>query len=566
MSIYDDKPWLKHFDEGVNPDVTVSSETSYADMFNESVKANPAAPAMHFMGVTFSYGELDDLTGRFAAYLTACGVAKGDVVGINLPNIPQYVIALVGALRCGCAVTGVSPLLTPKEMAYQINDADARVLVTLDAIFEHRVQPIQGDVPGLKHIVCANIGDYLPFIKAFLGKLLKKIPTGQIVQLPGKEVKTFKAVMASHPNQPPTVDIAQADTCLVQYTGGTTGLPKGVELTHGNIVTNIIQIVNWIDYQYGQEVMCSAFPLFHMAGLMVCMASLTQNTPQCLIPDPRNTKHICNEIKKYHPTAMTNVPSLYQMLMETPGFEALDFSQCKGFISGAAPFAVESIQAFEAIVGQGKVLEVYGMTETSPIMTGNPLKGQKKIGSVGIPVQSTRIKLVDIETGTQEVGVGEEGELIVNGPQVMKGYLNKPEETDHAIRDFQGEKWLYTGDVARMDEDGYFSIADRVKDMLIVGGYKVFSREVEEKLYKHPAVEFCAIVGLPHPDRPGSEIVKAIIQVPAGAKGEEPASIEKDIIAFCKENMAPYKIPKIVEFVDEIPLTAVGKVDKKALR
>jgi long-chain acyl-CoA synthetase len=474
MSIYDDNPWLKHYDEGVAPEVTVSAETSYADLFNESVKSNPAAPALHFMGVTFSYGELDDLSGRFAAYLTDSGCSQGDVVGINLPNIPQYVIALVGALRCGCAVTGVSPLLTPNEMAYQINDADARVLVTLDAIFEHRVQPIQNDVPGLKHILCANIGDYLPFFKRFLGKLLKKIPTGTITQLPGKQVTAFMDVMARHSNQVPSVDIAQADTCLVQYTGGTTGLPKGVELTHGNIVTNIAQIVNWIDYQYGQEVMCSAFPLFHMAGLMVCMASLTQNTPQCLIPDPRNTKHICNEIKTYHPTAMTNVPSLYQMLMEAPGFEALDFSTCKAFISGAAPFAVESIQAFEAIVGQGKVLEVYGMTETSPITTMNPLKGKKKIGSVGVPVQSTRIKLVDIETGTKEVAVGEEGELIVNGPQVMKGYLNKPEETDHAIRDFQGEKWLYTGDVARMDEDGYFSIADRVKDMLIVGAIRCF--------------------------------------------------------------------------------------------
>jgi len=566
MSIYDEKPWLKHFDEGLAPEATVPSETSYADMFNESVKANPSAPAMYFMGVTFSYGELDDLTGRFAAYLAASGCTQGDVVGINLPNIPQYVIALVGALRCGCAVTGISPLLTPKEMAYQINDADARVLVTLDAIFEHRVQPIQGDVPGLKHIVCANIGDYLPFIKRFLGKLLQKIPSGTISQVPDKQVMAFMDVMTNYTSQVPTVDITQADNCLIQYTGGTTGLPKGVELTHGNIVTNIYQIVNWIDYQYGQEVMCSAFPLFHMAGLMVCMASLTQNIPQCLIPDPRNTKHICNEIKKYHPTTMTNVPSLYQMLMETPEFASLDFSMCKAFLSGAAPFAVESILAFEEIVGKGKVMEVYGMTETSPITVMNPLHGTKKIGSVGIPVQSTRIKLVDIETGTQEVGVEEEGELIVNGPQVMKGYLNKPEETDHTIRDFQGEKWLYTGDVARMDEDGYFSIADRVKDMLIVGGYKVFSREVEEKLYKHPAVEFCAIVGLPHPGRPGSEIVKAVIQVPAGYKGEEPASIEKDIIAFCKENMAPYKIPKIVEFVDEIPLTAVGKVDKKALR
>ena len=566
MSIYDDKPWLKHYDDGVDPDVTVSADTSYADLFNASVKSNPNAPALHFMGVTFSYGELDDLTGRLAAYLTASGVGKGDVVGINLPNIPQYVIALVGALRCGCAVTGVSPLLTPKEMAYQINDADAGVLVTLDAIFEHRVQPIQGDVPGLKHIVCANIGDYLPFIKRFLGKLLKKIPSGTITQLPDKNVTAFMEVMANYTSQVPAIDIAQADNCLIQYTGGTTGLPKGVELTHANIVTNIQQIVNWIDYQYGQEVMCSAFPLFHMAGLMVCMASLTQNTPQCLIPDPRNTKHICNEIKTYRPTAMTNVPSLYQMLMETPGFDTLDFSQCKAFISGAAPFAVESIQAFEAIVGQGKVLEVYGMTETSPIVTGNPLKGQSKIGSVGIPVQSTRVKLMDIETGTKEVAVGEEGELIVNGPQVMKGYLNKPEETAHAIREIDGEKWLYTGDVARMDADGYFSIADRVKDMLIVGGYKVFSREVEEKLYEHADVEFCAIVGLPNPDRPGSEIVKAVIQKPPGAGADDLAALEADILAYCRENMAPYKVPKIVAFVDEIPLTAVGKVDKKALR
>ena len=566
MSTYDGKPWLKHYDDGVDPEVTVPVDTSYADLFNASVKSNPTAPAVHFMGVTLSFGELDDLSARFAAYLTSCGCSRGDVVGINLPNIPQYVIALVGALRCGCAVTGVSPLLTPKEMAYQINDAGAKVLVTLDAIFEHRVMPIKDDVPGLKHIVCASIGDYLPFIKRMLGKLLKKIPTGAITQLPDKQVTAFMDVMKGHAGRVPAVAIAQTDTCLVQYTGGTTGLPKGVELTHGNIVTNIQQIVNWIDYQHGREVMCSAFPLFHMAGLMVCMASLTQNTPQCLIPDPRNTKHICNEIKTYSPTAMTNVPSLYQMLMETPGFESLDFSSCKAFISGAAPFAVESIQAFEAIVGKGKVLEVYGMTETSPIVTGNPLKGQSKIGSVGIPVQSTRVKLMDIETGTQEVAVGEEGELIVNGPQVMKGYLNKPEETAHAIREIDGERWLYTGDVARMDTDGYFSIADRVKDMLIVGGYKVFSREVEEKLYEHADVEFCAIVGLPNPDRPGSEIVKAVIQKPSGAGPVDLTALEADIRAYCKENMAPYKVPKIVEFVDEIPLTAVGKVDKKALR
>jgi len=566
MSVYDEKPWLKHYDEGLADEVSFSAANSYVDLFNESVKANPAAPAIHFMGVTFSYAELDKLSGRFAAYLYAKGCRSGDVIGINLPNIPQYIIALVGGLRCGCAVTGISPLLTPKEMAYQIKDSNARVLVTLDAIFEHRVQAVHSEITCLKHIVCANIGDYLPPVKRFLGKLLKKIPTGSITQLPEKQVVTFKSVMTDYPGQPPQAKITQKDTCLVQYTGGTTGMPKGTLLTHGNIVVNITQIVNWLKLQYGEEVICSAFPLFHMAGLMVSMVSLTQNTPQCLIPDPRNTKHICGEIRKYKPTIMTNVPSLYQMLMETPEFGSLDFTPCKAFLSGAAPFAVESIQAFESIVGKNKVLEVYGMTETSPILTMNPLQGMKKIGSVGIPVQSTRIKLVDIETGSREVPVGEEGELIANGYQVMKGYLNKPEETDHAIRDFQGEKWLYTGDVARMDEDGYFSIADRVKDMLIVGGYKVFSREVEEKLYQHPAVEFCAIVGLPNPKRPGSEIVKAVIQATAEAREKDVKQLEEDIAAFCRENMAPYKVPKVVEFVEEIPLTAVGKVDKKVLR
>jgi len=312
--------------------------------------------------------------------------------------------------------------------------------------------------------------------------------------------------------------------------------------------------------------MCSAFPLFHLAGLMVGMTCVAKDVPQCLIPDPRNTKHICGEIAKYRPSLLTNVPSLYQMLMEEPIFKTLDFSNLKACISGAAPFAVESIEAFEAIVGKGKVLEVYGMTETSPILTMNPAGGQKKIGSVGVPVQSTRIKLVDIETGETEVPVGEEGELIANGPQVMKGYLNKPDETAHAIRDFQGEKWLYTGDVARMDEDGYFSIADRVKDMLIVGGYKVFSREVEEKLYEMPDVEFCAIVGIPNPDRPGNDIVKLVVQRAETAKDKDPEALKNEIIEYCKKNMAAYKIPKIVEFAEEIPLTAVGKVDKKQLR
>jgi long-chain acyl-CoA synthetase len=565
MTIYDQKPWLKHYDNGLEPELEVP-ETNYADMFLKAARKNPRAPAVHFMGVTLSYGMLDDLSGRFAAYLALNGCAPGDVVGINLPNLPQYLIALIGTLRYGCAATGISPLLTPKEMAYQINDSHAKVLVTLDAILEHRVKEIHDEIPNLRQIVATGVGDFLPAIKRVLGKVFKKIPTGKIEPLPGKHVLSFQQVLKGYAPDIPPVQIRPEDTCLLQYTGGTTGVPKGTELTHRNIVANIEQIIGWLGIREDQEVMCSAFPLFHLAGLMVGMICIAKNIPQCLIPDPRNTRHICGEIKKYRPTLMTNVPSLYQMLMEEPKFRTLDFSGCKICISGAAPFAVESIEAFEAIVGKGKVMEVYGMTETSPILTANPVRGKKKIGSVGIPVQSTRIKLVDIETGTSEVAVGEEGELIARGPQVMKGYLNKHEETAHALREFGGEKWLYTGDVARMDADGYFTIADRVKDMLIVGGYKVFSREVEEILYQHPAVEFCAIVGLPNKERPGNDIVKAFIQKASDPDMKDPAGLQAEIIQYCRENMAPYKVPKLVEFVKEIPLTAVGKVDKKALR
>ena len=565
MSIYDQKPWLPSYDPGIDQAVS-APDCSYAELFIEAAQKNPHKPMIHFMGTSLTYARLDELSARFANHLDNCGCSPGDVVGINLPNIPQYLIALLGAQRRGCAVTGISPLLTPGEMAYQINDSNTQFLVTLDAIYAHRLRGIAHEIPCLTHVAAANIGDFLPMSKRVLGKLFKKIPSGKLDPVSGLDVSSFKQLLTSSSPDTSVLSIQPEDACLIQYTGGTTGLPKGTILTHRNLVVNIHQVTGWLNTHEGAEVMCSAFPLFHLAGLMVGMACLAKNIPQCLIPDPRNTQHICSQLAKYRPTLMTNVPSLYQMLTAEPRFRKLDFSDCKYCISGAAPFAKESIEALEAIVGKGKVMEVYGMTETSPILTANPAKGSKKIGSVGIPVQSTRIKLVDIETGTQEVPVGEEGELIANGPQVMKEYLNKPDETAHALRDFQGERWLYTGDVARMDRDGYFYIADRVKDMLIVGGYKVFSREVEEKVYALADIEFCAVVGVPNESRPGNEIVKLVVQRSESAAEKDQETLKDEILNFCKKQLAPYKIPKIIEFVDAIPLTAVGKVDKKALR
>ncbi|RJP94979.1 MAG: AMP-dependent synthetase [Desulfobacteraceae bacterium] len=565
MTTSDDRPWLKAYDPGILPDIDIPDKT-YADALVEGLTAFPDRAAMHFMGTTLTFRQLNDMSRRFAAFLTNSGVQSGDVVGLSLPNIPQFLIALAGSVRAGCTVSGVSPLLVPRELSHQLNDSGCRVLVTLDAVFERALTRITDPLPHLSHIVTANIGDYLPPVKRLIGNLFKKIPSGRVTPFAGKTIRSFPQVMTVPPSATPAAVTSPDDICLIQYTGGTTGIPKGVELTHRNIFANLTQVRHWADFQSGQDVLCSGFPFFHLAGLMFGMTALSTANTQCLIPDPRNTGHIVKEIQKYKPTIYANVPTLNQMLMENPGFKKLNFSSAKIFVSGAAPFPVESIRSFEATVGQGKVVEVYGMTETSPIISGNPLKGIKKIGSVGVPVSNTFVKIVDIEDGSSVMPVNTPGELIVRGPQVMKGYHENPGETAVVMRPHDGEIWLHTGDIARMDEDGYLYIVDRSKDMLIVGGYKVFSREVEEILHRHPAVDYCAVIGFSDPDRPGSDIVKAVIQLAPESRSRDAGLLKENILACCRENMAPYKVPKIIEFIDSIPLTPVGKVDKKSLR
>jgi acyl-CoA synthetase (AMP-forming)/AMP-acid ligase II len=565
MLDYDSRPWLKSYDPGVDPEIAISEET-YADLLEIPMKRFSERAALHFLGYTCTFGELDELSLRFANYIIDKGCVPGDVVGINLPNTPQYLIAFCGIMRAGCVASGVSPLLTPKEMAYQINDSEVKVLVTLDAILEHRVQKIKDDVPSLKSCVVTNIADFLPSYKRFLGKLLKKIPSGKIEPIPGKEIVLFKEVIRRYPATRPQVKINPDDTCLIQYTGGTTGMPKGAVLTHRNIVANINQARQWLNFEMGSGVTCSGFPFFHQAGLFLGMITMSMAYTQCLIPDPRNTENVCKEIAEHKPRIMLHVPSLYQMLMDNPKFSKIDFSDCEVCVSGAAPFSKEAITALEEIVGKGKIVEIFGMTEASPLITMNPLKGEKRIGSVGLPLQNTKLKIVDVETGSIEMPLREAGEIIAQGPQIMKGYHNKPEDTDVTLREYKNEKWLYTGDIGWMDEDGYLYLVDRTKDMLIVGGFKVFSREVEEVLYQHEAVHLCAIIGLPNPKRPDSQIVKAVIQLAEESLKKDPEIVKKELLDLCQENLAPYKVPKIIEIIDAIPLTAVGKVDKKALR
>ncbi len=562
---YDARPWLKHYDPAIPPDFHIP-ETSLIEQFNRVAAKVPRSTAVHFLGVSLTYEQLTAYADRFAQALVAYGCVKGDVVGINLPNIPQYLIAQLGVFKAGCAASGVSPLLTPGEMAHQLNDCGAKVLVTLDAIFEHRFLGIAHQVPSLKTVVATGILDFLPAYKRLLARVLKKVPHGTVRPLPDKLVVRFMDLLSKYPPRDPGVKVEPDDPCLIQYTGGTTGLPKGTVITDRNLVAELTIVTEWLQMDWGKEVILSGFPLFHIAGLALGLGTMFMGHTQILIPDPRNTKHIVREMATYRPTLLVNVPSLYMMLLEEPAFRRLDFSRLGFCLSAASPFPSESIRALEEVVGQGKLVEAYGMTEVSSLATTNPRRGTKKIGSVGLPLPNTKMRLMDLETGTRQVPVGEEGEIVVSGPQVMKEYLNKPAETATVLREHDGEVWLHTGDIARMDEDGYFFIVDRAKDMLNVGGFKVFSREVEEKLCEHPAIELCAILGAPNPKRPGTEIVQLVFQPSAAYRQRLEADLVEEIITFARENLASYKIPRVVKMIDQLPLTPVGKVDKKALR
>ena len=556
--------WRKSYDAGLE-DVDPSKwETSYVDVIRPAFQKFPEKAAFTFFGIEVSFAQVDSYSNKFADMLIKNGLKKGDVVGINLPNIPEYVIAWLGTLKAGCVVSGVSPLLSPEEMQYQLNDSKAKALVTLDAIFAGRLVKIDSNLPDLKVVVAASVGGFLPAIKRILGQMLKKIPKGKVTPLKGKIVYNFHDVIKTDKfsEKNPDIKVTPDDIAYLQYTGGTTGAPKGAMLSHRNAVSDLIIVQTWLGWEPGKGLALSGFPFFHIAGLFFNANCIFLGWTQVLVPNPRDTDYICAQIEKYKPTTLVNVPSLFQILMGNPKFKSLDYSGVDRCICAAAPFPEESQKEFEEIVGKGKLLEVYGMTETSPLTTMNPSKGKKKLGSIGLPLLNTDIKLVDPETG-KEVELGQPGEICVKGPQVMVGYFNKPEETKKTI---DADGYLHTGDVAVQDENGYLSIVDRTKDMIIVGGFKVFSKKVEEILTAHPAIEMIATVGVPNPERPGSEFVKAFVMVSKEYEDKENKEIENEIIAFAKEKLAPYEVPKMIEIRKDLPLTTVGKLDKKLLR
>jgi acyl-CoA synthetase (AMP-forming)/AMP-acid ligase II len=555
---YATKPWLKFYDAHVPPQLSYPNKT-YIQLFREMMNQIPDDHvAIYYMGAPITFGELDHLSNKFAHFLKKTGLKPGDTVGVNLPNLPAYYIAIIGIQKAGCVLTGVSPLLSPKELKYQLNDSGAKVLVTLDVLF-NKVEEIAGET-GVKAVLVAEIADFLPAVKKFLGKLLKKIPTGPINPIPRITVMRYMDMLKEMPDDHVEVKVGMDAPMLMQYTGGTTGPPKGAVLTQQNIVHHITQITTWLDTEIGKDMMLSAFPLFHQAGLFLGIVTMILGDTQVAVPNPRDLDFIIGAIKKYKPSGVVNVPTVFLELIKKPAFREHDFSHVKWFVSGAAPFPPEYIKEFEDIVGTGKLVEVFGMTETSPVTTSLPLYGKKKPGSVGIPFPDTEVKLVDPATG-KIVPVGEPGEFVVKGPQIFTiGYHKKPQETKNALKG----GWMHTGDVCEMDKDGYFYVVDRLKDMVNVSGFKVFTRTVDDVLMEHPDIDMAATIGLPDPKRPGSEIVaSAIVLKPDVAKSDV---TKEKIIDYMKEKVSPYKVPKRVDFFDVLPTSAVGKILKRELR
>ncbi len=557
--------WKKSYDSGIDDLDPALWESTLVEGFRKSFGAYPDKPAMTFMGVTITFAELDRYANRFSNMLLAQGFKKGDVVAIDMANIPEYIIAYVGTVKAGCVVSGVSPLMSPDEIRFQLVDSDAKCFVTLDAIFEKHLTKIHADLPELRVVVAARIGGFLPPVKNFLGTLLGKIPKGRVTPLQGKTVYSFYDIIktSTFPATAPEVNITPDDLAYLQYTGGTTGAPKGAMLTHRNALADIFIVSNWLHIEMGKGIAMSAFPLFHIAGLFTSSCFLFLGMTQIMIPNPRDTDHICAEMKKYHPYITANVPSLYHILMVNPKFRKLDHSQLETCISAAASFPESSQKDLESIIGRGKLLEAYGMTETSPLTAMNPTRGKKKLGCIGLPLTNTEIKIVDPGSG-KEVARGEAGELCVKGAFVMKGYYKQPGETANVI---DSDGYMHTGDVVVQDDEGYLKIVDRTKDLVNVSGFKVFSKKIEEILTVHPSIQEIAIIGIPDTDKPGSEMVVAFMTPAEGVnlEGNE-ESIKNEIIAFAKNHLAPYEVPKVIEIRKELPLTSVGKLDKKALR
>ena len=548
------KPWLKHYPAGV-PATIDYPRITLVQLFEQTAARYADYPAVSYFGRTFSYAELDRLAAQFANRLRQLGLQKGDRVMLIMPNIPQFVIAHFGILRAGGVVCALSPLLVEREIEALTRDTGAKIVVVFNSFYEKVAGLRERGV--VERVIVAAPDEFLPFYKRLLYPLKAEGPLPEVPDDPAGGIYRFRRLLRGADEQPPRVQITPDDTAAFQFTGGTTGLPKGAMLSHFNFVANALQIRHWVqDLREGEEVVLGVMPFFHVYGLTTTLhLTVLLGAKMALLPR-FNVQEVLETIGKERPTVFPGVPMMYVAInsaVRNSPEKARRLSSIRYCISGAAGLPVEVQQEFDRLTG-GHLVEGYGLSEASPVTHANPLDGRSRAGKIGLPVPDTEVLLVDPATG-DPVPTGEAGELAIRGPQVMQGYWRRPEETAEVLRD----GWLHTGDIATMDEDGYFAIVDRKKDVIITGGENVYPREIEEVLYTHPKVQEAVIIGVAH--EVAGQVAKAFI-VPR--EGETLS--RRDILQFCNERLAKHKVPRQVEFRDSLPKTLTGKVLRRVLQ
>jgi long-chain acyl-CoA synthetase len=549
-------PWIDRYDPGVPASCTYPDWT-VTDLLRRSAARFPDRPAILFYGARITYRQLDELTSRFAAALQRLGVRPGDRVGLMLPNVPQMLIGYYGALKAGAIVMPTNPLYVSRELETQLVDSGAETLVALD-LFYPRIAPILAQSP-LKRLILTSIGDYLPAIRRLLYPVKARLNGRWISVRKTPPLYDFVELIKhanGHVGPDPTTPAAQSpdDVSLLQYTGGTTGTPKGVMLSHRNVVVNASQCRAWVpDFMEGQEVFLGVIPFFHVYGLSTCQ-HLAIMTGSALVLLPRfEVDEVLRAIHTHQVTVFSGIPAMFMKISDHPKVGRYDLSSLRVCLSGASPLHAEVRNRFELLTGV-KISEGYGLTEAGPVTHCNPVYGDRPHGSIGLPFPDTEVRIVDPISG-DPAALGQPGELAVRGPQVMQGYWQKTEETRAVLRD----GWLYTGDMVQQDGSGFFFLVDRKKDMIKSRGENVYPREVEEVLFRHPAVQDAVVVGIP--DRLLGEAVKAYIVL-----RDQHAVTQQELMTHCRASLASYKVPTSVAFRPELPRTLVGKVLRRALR
>jgi long-chain acyl-CoA synthetase len=547
----EERVWHRSYVSGIPKEIRLEDIT-IPEILSRTAQKFPSRIALIFLGKKITYRELDLLANRFAHALLSLGLKRGDRIALLMPNIPQIVISYFGAWRAGLVPVPINPLYTDHEIEHQLATSGATAMVTLDLLVS-RMLALR-EKTGTKIIITAHIKDYLPFPAKQLFPFVKKGMT--VAYEPAPDYYDFLDLIKPGPDTPVGPPPKLDDLALIPYSGGTTGLAKGVAITHRN-VSAITQIARewFFDIKDTYESELAIFPFFHMAGFTAVMnLCVISGWTAVLIPRPE-PKTIMDMLLKYKSTIFLAVPTIYVGVLAMPEFKKADLTFIKGFFSGAAPLPIDTINTLKEATNGAVIVEGYGMTESTTFISVTPWRGKLKPGSVGVPLPNIDVKIMDVQTGTKELPIGQEGEIIFRGPNMCQGYYNMPEETKHSIRD----GWFYTGDIGKFDEDGYLYIVDRTKDMIIAGGYNIFPREIDEALFEHPKVLEACTIGVPHEYR--GETVKSFIVTKPGQ-----TLTEEELDAYCRSRLSPYKVPRIYEFVETLPKSAVGKILKRELR